>query len=60
VQATLERYLDGPDDLLRAHAIWAAISAGRRDLVTSRPALAQDLSPLVRDEMARQSPIDMS
>jgi epoxyqueuosine reductase len=60
VQATLERYLDGPDDLLRAHAIWAATAAGRRDLVTSRPALVQDPSQLVRDEMARQSPIDMS
>jgi len=53
VQATLERYLDGPDDLLRAHAIWAAIAAGRRDLVTSRPALADDPSPLVRDELDR-------
>jgi len=55
VQATLERYLDGPDDLLRAHAIWAAISAGRRDLVASRPALAADPSPLVRDELARHT-----
>jgi epoxyqueuosine reductase len=60
VQATLERYLDGPDDLLRAHAIWAAISAGRRDLVASRPALAADPSSLVQDELARQSPIDRS
>jgi epoxyqueuosine reductase len=53
VQATLERYLDGPDDLLRAHAIWAATSLGRRDLVTVRPALAEDPSPLVRDELDR-------
>ncbi|HUC13186.1 MAG TPA: tRNA epoxyqueuosine(34) reductase QueG [Acidimicrobiales bacterium] len=53
VQATLERYLDGPDDLLRAHAVWAAISAGRRDLVTSRPALAEDPSSLVQDELDR-------
>jgi epoxyqueuosine reductase len=53
VQATLERYLDGPDDLLRGHAIWAAISLGRRDLVTNRPALAEDPSPLVRDELDR-------
>jgi epoxyqueuosine reductase len=53
VQATLERYLDGADDLLRAHAIWAAISLGRRDLVASRPALAEDPSPLVRDELDR-------
>jgi epoxyqueuosine reductase len=53
VQATLERYLDGPDDLLRAHAIWAAISLGRRDLVASRSDLARDPSPLVRDELDR-------
>ncbi|HXR21956.1 MAG TPA: tRNA epoxyqueuosine(34) reductase QueG [Acidimicrobiales bacterium] len=53
VQATLERYLDGPDDLLRAHAIWAAIAAGRRDLVTSRPTLGEDPSPLVRYELDR-------
>jgi epoxyqueuosine reductase len=58
VQATLERYLDGPDDLLRAHAIWAAISAGRRDLVTNRPGLAEDPSLLVQDELARQTPLD--
>jgi epoxyqueuosine reductase len=53
VQATLERYLDGPDDLLRAHAIWAAISLGRRDLVAGRPALAEDASTLVREEINR-------
>jgi epoxyqueuosine reductase len=53
VQATLERYLDGPDDLLRAHAIWAAISLGRRDLVSSRPALGEDPSQLVQDELDR-------
>jgi epoxyqueuosine reductase len=53
VQATLERYLDDPDDLLRAHAIWAAIAAGRRDLVTSRPTLGEDPSPLVRYELDR-------
>jgi epoxyqueuosine reductase len=53
VQATLERYLDGPDDLLRAHAVWAAIAAGRRDLVISRPALAEDPSSLVHDELDR-------
>jgi epoxyqueuosine reductase len=53
VEATLERYLDGPDDLLRAHAVWAAISLGRRDLVASRPGLAHDPSPLVREELDR-------
>jgi epoxyqueuosine reductase len=52
VEATLERYLDEPDDLLRAHAVWAALKMGRRDLVTSRTHLAEDPSPLVQEELA--------
>ncbi len=57
VGATLARYLDGPDDLLRAHAIWAAVRAGRQDLVSSRPGLLDDPSSMVRDELARQSQV---
>jgi epoxyqueuosine reductase len=53
VEETLERYLDISDDLLRAHAVWAAIRTGRRDLVDRRPALLDDPSPIVRDELAR-------
>ena len=34
----LARYLDHPDDLLRAHAVWAAVRSGRQDLVARRPA----------------------
>ncbi len=57
VAATLVRYLDGPDDLLRAHAIWAAVRAGRQDLVAARPALVDDPSSTVRDELAHQSQV---
>lgn len=55
VEATLERFLDGTDDLLRAHAVWAALRAGRRDLVASRPGLAEDRSPIVQEELAHHS-----
>jgi epoxyqueuosine reductase len=54
VEATLTRYLDHADDLLRAHAVWAAFRLGRRDLITSRPGLARDPSPLVQEELARE------
>jgi epoxyqueuosine reductase len=52
VGEALARYLDDPDELLRAHAVWAAFRAGRHDLVADRPSLATDPSPLVRDELA--------
>jgi epoxyqueuosine reductase len=54
VGATLAHYLDHPDELLRAHAIWAAFRSGRRDLVASRPHLWRDPSPVVRNELERQ------
>jgi epoxyqueuosine reductase len=54
VAAALARYLDHSDDLLRAHAAWAAFRAGRQDLVAGRPNLRDDPSPLVRDELDRQ------
>jgi epoxyqueuosine reductase len=54
VGQALARYLDDADELLRAHAVWAAFRAGRPDLVASRPSLAADPSPLVHDELARR------
>jgi epoxyqueuosine reductase len=54
VGAILGGYLDHPDELLRAHAAWAAFRAGRQDLVASRPNLLDDPSPMVRDELVRQ------
>jgi len=57
VELALGRYLDGPDELLRAHAVWAALRAGRDDLVASRPGLAEDPSPVVRQELARRADV---
>ena len=57
VGATLSRYLDHPDDLLRAHAVWAAFRAGRQDLLARRPHLLEDPSPVVRSELARLSEV---
>ncbi len=54
VGATLAQYLDHPDELLRAHAVWAAFRSGRQDLVANRPHLLTDPSPVVRDELQRQ------
>jgi epoxyqueuosine reductase len=60
VEATLVRYLDEPDELLRAHAVWAALRLGRRDLIASRPGLATDPSRLVREELAREHAVTPS
>jgi HEAT repeat protein len=57
VAAVLARYLDHPDDLLRAHAAWACFRAGRQDLVSGRPGLRDDPSPLVRAEFDRQAEV---
>ncbi len=59
VGETLARYLDHRDQLLRAHAIWAAFRTGRYDLVESRPGLLEDPSPMVRDELARRADVPM-
>lgn len=49
--ALLEHYLDGPDDLLRAHAAWAARRLGRQDLLTARAG-----DPIVRRELHEPAP----
>ncbi|MGH9106006.1 MAG: tRNA epoxyqueuosine(34) reductase QueG [Acidimicrobiales bacterium] len=54
VQATLYRYLTGPDEMLQAHAVWAACKLGRRDLLERVPGLLDDPSELVQDELRRQ------
>ncbi|HTN81885.1 MAG TPA: tRNA epoxyqueuosine(34) reductase QueG [Acidimicrobiales bacterium] len=48
VESTLRAYLTHEDDLLRAHACWAAQQLGRADLLTL---VADDSSPLVRAEL---------
>ncbi len=44
----LRRHLEHPDELLRAHAAWAAARIGRHDLLEL---LGADRSPLVLDEL---------
>ncbi|HYI61795.1 MAG TPA: tRNA epoxyqueuosine(34) reductase QueG [Acidimicrobiales bacterium] len=53
VAAALERVLAGPDDLLAAHAAWAARRLGRDDLLA---ALGPDRGPEVRAELAAPAP----
>jgi len=54
VEGALRTYLAHPDELLRAHAIWAAARLARGDVIESaQPALASDPSALVRDELER-------
>ncbi len=54
VESAVRAYLAHDDELLRAHAIWAAARLGRADLVTSaRPPLAWGPAPLVQEELAR-------
>ena len=48
-RATLRRWCDDDDELLRAHAVWAAARLGLLDLVAAR---RDDPSPLVRAEVA--------
>jgi epoxyqueuosine reductase len=53
VEAVLRSYLVHADELLRAHAVWAAARAGRQDLVDEVwNDLAGDPSSLVRGELA--------
>ena len=47
VETTLRRYLRHPDPILRAHAVWAARSLGRDDLVPTC-----DPDPIVTAELA--------
>jgi len=48
-RAVLAHWCDDDDDLLRAHAVWAAARLGLHDLVAAR---RDDPSPLVRAEVA--------
>ena len=57
VGATLACYLSSPDEMLRAHAVWAAARLGRLDLVETTPGLCGEPSPLVRDELSRLSDV---
>jgi epoxyqueuosine reductase len=58
VVSTLKQYLEGPDELLRAHAVWAALRLGRAELlddpIGGPGRLADDPSALVRAELGRR------
>lgn len=56
VQA-LERWLSDDDELLRAHAVWAAARLGRTDLLET---VRGDVSALVRSELALVSFVERS
>lgn len=51
--ATLRHYLAHPDQMLRAHAVWAAFRAGRPQLVTANPVLGEESSEMVLAEIRR-------
>jgi epoxyqueuosine reductase len=53
VEEVLRHHLAHPDELLRAHALWAAARLGRWGLIDeAAPALASDPSELVQRELA--------
>lgn len=54
VDRVLRLYLAHADEMLRAHAVWAAARLGRLELIAEiEPAMAADPSPLVQAEMSR-------
>jgi epoxyqueuosine reductase len=55
VESAVQRYLTGPDELLRAHAVWAVLRLSRSDLLDANAPLADDPSALVRAELGRRS-----
>ena len=61
VVSTLKQYLESPDELLRAHAVWAALRLGRAELVDDPlegpDRLADDPSALVQAELGRRSEV---
>ena len=53
VEEALVRHLRHPDELLRAHAVWAARRLGREDLLTG---LSGPDAPMVAEELAAATP----
>jgi epoxyqueuosine reductase len=58
VEQALLHFLCGPDEMLRAHAVWAAVRVGRRDLLAQVEGLEDDQSPLVQDELRRLDEVE--
>lgn len=57
VEAALLRYLGHPDDLLRAHAVWAALRLGRTDLVEATQQDLAELPQLVLQELSHRDEV---
>jgi epoxyqueuosine reductase len=57
VESAMRGYLTSPDELLRAHAVWAVLRLGRSDLLDGAEHLAGDTSALVRAELGRRSEV---
>jgi epoxyqueuosine reductase len=61
VVSTLKQYLESPDELLRAHAVWAALRLGRAELLDDpfegSDRFADDPSALVQAELGRRSEV---
>lgn len=57
VEAALLSYLRHPDQLLRAHAIWAALRLGRGDLVDATQTEGARMAPEVRQELERREEV---
>lgn len=60
VEAALLTYLQSPDDLLRSHAIWAALRLGRGDLVDKTQLGLAELPPAVIEELQRREEVRCS
>jgi epoxyqueuosine reductase len=58
VASTVSRYLSSTDEMLRAHALWAAVRMGRRDLLDGVDGIDEDPSPLVQQELRRLAEIE--
>jgi epoxyqueuosine reductase len=56
VAAALEVALGSPDPLIRAHAVWAALRLGRRDLAAR---LEGDPDPIVRAELVAAESVEV-
>lgn len=53
-EAALLSYLQHPDSLLRAHAVWAALRLGRGDLVDATQVGAAEARPAIQQELQRR------
>jgi len=58
VEEVLEGYLSHPDEMLRAHAVWAAARLGRRDLLSRGKGLEEEGSAVVLEELRRVDEVE--